>query len=768
MFHGIKAANPDASSFRLTPTSLVLCMAILASAAAFVAIPAWQLMWKGIFSWHVAQPQSWQGALEGVVLGILLLLGFHSRNRWLTLLLVVAPAFLYLRRHAVDVPLLLDLALIEIVIGLGMFIRRRLGLPAATQTLHYLQAFIAGFATWSLLAWTASALDMGSIKALRWLTLILAIPAFFGGHRPLTLFLWNRMRSTDASTKFWAAALTTWGLVLFARSKVAIGYDALWYGLQGMHVLAPGDSVYESLGLISPVHYYPKIYEMLLLPLSAAGDNAVISGVSVLLLVLMLMACHLLMSEFAIPQSARWPTLALIATLPAVANTAIQPKPDIPATLFVLLALLAASRFARSRSWPDAAWFLSCAAIACSVKLTAVPYVGMLLLGTLYAIWRQRASIAIAPCERPAFATLTLGITTIVALLVVARTLILSGLPTIGPDPLFKLWHVLGFELREPAGTLVWAAAQNWSDLPLLLVDWFFRPQYMPHIVISWMGNVWLWLAGTALLATFLLPRKPSSSLPSSMIPAQMLIATGLVLALGISYLVRGSDGNYFLYALLPAIMISASAAFRRLEAAPVALAATLACLPAFALFQAGYSFVSGSWTPGTRALDANFTRSWKQMNQQNRSILARAGLGEIGRYLKSAPTLPRAVGLIDDGNIMFRLPARYEDLTLISYSRPEYVETTPGFLHFMHAQGIGYLILPFSELDPALPRSVPQIARASDIIESMAGVRRVHDQRYYLLDFSRVSAVEWTRVFGTLAEVPADAPGKPEKVIAP
>lgn len=761
MFHKINATNP-ASSPRLTPASLLLSIAILASAAAFVAIPAWQLVWKGAFLWHVSQPQSWQGAIEGFVLGILLLLGFRSRNRWLTMLLVLVPALLYLRRHAVDAPLLLDLALIEIVIGLGMLMRRQLGLPAPTQTLHYLQAFVAGFMTWSLLAWTASALDIGSIKALRWLTLILAIPALFGGHRPLVLFLWKQMRNADASTKSWAAALTAWTILLFARCKITTGYDALWYGLQGMHVLAPGDSVYESLGLVSPVHYYPKIYEMLLLPLSAAGDNAILSGISILILVLMLMASHLLMSQFVVPQSARWPTLALIATLPAVANTATQPKPDILATLFILLALLAAMRFIRSRSWPDAAWLLSCAAIACSAKLTAIPYAGMLLLGTLYAAWRQRASIAIAPCERPSFATMTFGITMIVVVFVVARTLILSGLPTIGPDPLFKLWHVLGFELREPAGTLVWAAAQNWNDVPLLLVDWFFRPQHMPHIVVSWMGNVWLWLTGIAVLAALLLPQKRSPVLPSSMIPVQVLMATGLILALGISYLVRGSDGNYFLYALLPAIIISASAAFRKLDAAPVALAVTLACLPAFAVFQAGYSFVSGSWTPGTRALDTNFTRSWKQMNQQNWGVLARAGLLDIARYLKSAPTLPRVVGLIDNGDIMFRLPARYEDLTMIGYSRPEYVNSATGLLHFMHAQKIGYLILPFSERDPGLPPGAPPLTKASSLIESMAGVRRIDDQRYYLLDFSQVSSAEWARVFEALAETHADANGKP------
>jgi hypothetical protein len=243
-----------------------------------------------------------------------------------------------------------------------------------------------------------------------------------------------------------------------------------------------------------------------------------------------------------------------------------------------------------------------------------------------------------------------------------------------------------------------------------------------------------------------------------------VLIVTGIVLALGVSYLVRGGDGNYFLYALLPAIMLSQSAAFRRLQAAPVALALTLACLPALALFQAGYSFVSGSWTPGTRALDANFSNSWKQINRENRGVLAYAGLGEIGQYLKDAPVLPRVAGLIDDGNVMFRLPARYEDLAMISYSRPEYVESTLGILRFMHAQKIGYLILPFSERDPRLPRATPEVTEASNLIESMIGVRRLDDQRYYLLDLSKVPSTEWTRVLEPLSEVSANATEKPEK----
>src|SRR5690606_24301550 len=204
-----------------------------------------------------------------------------------------------------------------------------------------------------------------------------------------------------ASRRIWGGLLAGWWLVLFARTKVALGYDALWYGLQPQHVLVPRHSIFESLGLVSPVHYYPKIYEMWLLPVSGLGDSSVICGMGILVMVLLLIACRAMMREVNLDEAIQMPALALIATLPALANVAGQPKPDVFATLFVLLSALAAARYIRRPSIDAASWAAACAAIACSAKLTAVPYIGTLVVATLVASWLAKRAEDTAPDPAP-------------------------------------------------------------------------------------------------------------------------------------------------------------------------------------------------------------------------------------------------------------------------------------------------------------------------------------------------------------------------------
>ena len=55
--------------------------------------------------------------------------------------------------------------------------------------------------------------------------------------------------------------------------------------------------------------------------------------------------------------------------------------------------------------------------------------------------------------------------------------------------------------VRANQRALHWAQAQDWSDLPALCADWLFRPQRLPHVVITWVGNVWAWLALLAAVA---------------------------------------------------------------------------------------------------------------------------------------------------------------------------------------------------------------------------------------------------------------------------
>ena len=54
-----------------------------------------------------------------------------------------------------------------------------------------------------------------------------------------------------------------------AKSNHLHSYDPLWYGLRPEQVLAPTASFFDVTGLVSPVYYFPKLYELLIAPLSA-------------------------------------------------------------------------------------------------------------------------------------------------------------------------------------------------------------------------------------------------------------------------------------------------------------------------------------------------------------------------------------------------------------------------------------------------------------------------------------------------------------------
>src|SRR5690606_33957268 len=145
----------------------------------------------------------------------------------------------------------------------------------------------------------------------------------------------------------------------------------------------------------------------------------------------------------------------------------------------------------------DAAWLVAWGTLACLAKLTAIPYVGVLVLATVAAAWHARADACIGGRDgrETRLALIAAAGALVVAGFVTARTWLLAGMPTVGPDPLFKLWTAFGLGLAPPVGTLQWTRPQDWSDVPALLLDWWFRPQRLPHVVISWIGNGWLWCA---------------------------------------------------------------------------------------------------------------------------------------------------------------------------------------------------------------------------------------------------------------------------------
>ncbi len=726
------AGSSSAAATRTPPTRIRVVLGLVV-ALLLCAVVAWGLIVPGPFDWAIVQPQTWQGGIEAaLLLAGLALLQRVSTMRWRVLGTLLLAEF-YLRRHAVDAPAVLCVLYLEFTLALGAAAMRLCGGERPRHGEDYLRAFVLGVSAWSALAWLASALGWGTPAALRLVTLALLPLACWARARPLSLHLLQRSRAWSLRDRVLLALLAGWVLVLFARANYVVSFDGLWYGFRPEYVLTADGSAFTPLGLVSPVYYFPKFYEVYLLPLSGLGDTGVVSGMTVLLLGLTALAGVRLLARCGVTSTtAQLLLAALVLTLPAIANPALEPKPDIACALFLLLGWLFAGDWLLTRRFEHAAWFFAAAALALSSKLIAVPYLGMLVAGialtNLLVHARPSDATAATAQIRPAVAALLLATT--VAAFVVARTWLLAGVPTIGPDPLYKIWTLFGMSLREPAGTLTWAMPQDWATVPGLVVDWLLRPERMEHIAISWTGNVWLWLP----LAALLLRARavaPDAATQAHRRLALFLILAGIVIAIGWSHHARGSDGNYFIAALVPGLVLAVAFAWRQLYHDTRARTVWLAGALLFCGFQAAYAFVSASWTPGTRAFDLVLDRSPRDAREIAKGILAHEGLAEIGAWLSAQPGVARVVGCAPFGAAM-RLPARFEDFPAIALSRPEYVAGLDAALRYMRRFSIQYLLL---------PKPVPGSDAASQLIHGCTphgtppqGTRLVLENDRYLL----------------------------------
>ncbi|MDC8012037.1 hypothetical protein [Tahibacter soli] len=666
---------------------------LVVTALLFCAVVAWRLLAIGPFGWHVGTPQTWQGGLEALVLVAGLAgLQFVASSR-LRIALSAALAALYLRRHAVDIPLLVDALYLEITVALGALALRAGGDGKPRDGEDYLRAFALGLAVWSVCAWTASALGAGTTKDLRWLTLLLAVALPLARAQPLVAYAARAFGTLSRGDRAVAAALAGWFCVLFARTNVVTGFDPLWYGLRGEYVLTGEVSAYRSLGLVSPVHYFPKMYELYLQPLSGLGDFSAINGMTLAVGALLGLAAARLLARCGVDDArAQLLAAAVCLTLPAVANPMLEPKPDVIACLFVVLASLAAIDWLRTRQWPALAWLAAYGLLATQSKLTAIPFLGLLAVATLAHAWLRRAAPVASlpqPAPSPRAALVALALAVAVAVFVTARTQLLAGMPTIGPDPLFRLWQALGFTLREPVGTLQWNWPQEWAGVPALIVDWLFRPERLEHIIITWTGNVWLWLP----LAAFALGGRHVPLPREARTPAVALILAGAIVATAWRYNARGGDGNYFIAAIVPAVVVGVAILWPRVARHAALRAGATAALLAFALFQAAYAFCSASWITGTREFDLHFDRGPRDTRKLDRAAFETHGMARIAQYLRALPGAPRVVGCADFG-ASARLPARFEDLVTMSYTRRHYTDDAGELVAYMRRFDVPYLML--------------------------------------------------------------------------
>ncbi|MET0230792.1 MAG: hypothetical protein ABW186_07680 [Rhodanobacteraceae bacterium] len=720
--------------------SYVLALLIAAGTIACIGVLIDELVGWGPFGWHLSRARTWQGGVEVLALVALLALvaGTVRSTLWRAVLLV-AIGELYLRRHYVDLPMLIDVLYVEILIGAGAFAAKLCGAARASDVRGYLRLAAAGIVLWSFGAWTLSAFGLGSIQGLRAWTLLLAIPAIAARQTPLTVYLSRRFATLGGSERAIVAAIGTWFLCLAARTNLASGFDAWWYGLRGEYALVATGSVFHSLELVAPVNYYPKLWELLLIPVSGLHDTSIIEGLSIAILALIALACLAIMKPVMPGLRTRLLFVALVATVPAIANSALSPKPDLFSAWVLLLACIEAATFAREGRISAFAWAISAFALAFASKLSAPPYIVAIFAALIVCWWRNGKPHSIDASTERRFAVVIAAAAVVVACLVTARTWLLAGVPLIAPEPLLHLFAKFGLTLKAPAGLLSGGPAPDWYDLPALIVDQLFRPQTLAHMVISWIGNVWLYLFALA-LAAMLLVRKPADESRARVAPVYLVVLlTGAALLVLYRNPERGGDGNYFVLPLALAIMVGGYAALRRLpDGMPTRL--LLATLPLFVLFQAAYSFVSAGWAAGTRTFDADFSRTVRDLPHDNKRIFEAGGIAYIAEYLRAVPGTARAVGYVDD-RPAFRLPATFETLNFYEYWRKEPLASGDAFLAYLADHDIDYLVIPRETRRRFTRAMAPAVIEAAGELRAMPDVKRVDDRDYVLYDLAALHA---------------------------
>jgi hypothetical protein len=705
-------------------THLVFVALSLLLALAFQVIPAITVFVEGIYAKKLQHSVFVESATELVVLLALQLLFLHFKRVFVLTWLLTT--FLYLRLHHVLIPALCALIYLEIVVMIGHAFLRLVGLPKREREPGALEAFVAGTIAWVSAALFVSFIGVGSIEELRILTIILAaasLPAWrlrqtlsFGWINGL--FCGNYQRR--ASLSFLALLI----LAQHAKTNNSPGADSLWYGLRPERVLFGENSFYDNLGLVHPVHYYPKLLEVFLAPLSDLGDYSFILCGNVMLFSLLLFVVYRFALSVSLSSKLALITTCVLGSIPGAANMASSAKPDVASWLFMSLA--AYFLWMSLRTPPNSSWLLGLAAISISlsVKLTALFYTPLLAIGYLCAtgvlIAARRASTAkelvadLLPATRQYIIVLSLSIFALCGFW--ARTYSATGYPVMH-EVSRPLWSFLGFELKYPYYLQKTGKGDSLIEMGIgrLLEKWSFllfgqggdkNVDGNDHWFMLWPGNIVAFLLVLIFLAWSLriIPRRISRA------PLVLMAAPTALGALYFSSIYKnGGDGNYFVFP----VIIAALACLQYLAQASSKSRLWLGLpMVIFIPLQFTLMLVSHeSWQVGTGRFNFDLTKSFIDSPQYDESTLRRLDAWDIELYFREHAKNRRCIGFVRK-RLWRSFSCGYESFEEMSRFHNENIKWPSGklppfsnakaFLEYLDWANIEYIIMPE---DGRLPR---------------------------------------------------------------
>ncbi len=465
-----------------------------------------RVLWHGVFSWELRQPEYAELLFEMAVLFAVFFLACRLiGDIRLKLAVIAAAAAVFLWIHVILLPLAVSGAYLLYLCAAGRGLRRLLGADVRQKRLGGRDFLVGSQAVIGLFC-VMSAAGIGSIPFL--CAAVLAGAALMaaagirrgrsrkgadgveGSVRTGTEDMAGHSRAgandetnlprmgaddtpggpwkgTGGADRAGAAARGRWsaGMSLAAafvltvfclqagRMNISVDYDSLWYGVRSAFILDNGRGIYENLGTVGAVYTYSKGWETLTLPLSILPSYSFLISMNLWLAAGVWILIRRIAGYF---MNRRMSLLlgTLLISLPCIMNMALTAKPDM-ATLFVqllmireLLRFLAPEKSGEKTPGPALYYALAAFLMSWTFKPTALVFsTAVCGMSLLYLLAAGRLTFRCGKRERAEAAGVTaLALGELTGIW--ARTWILTGLPV--TSVFSSLLVKLGFKMKYP------------------------------------------------------------------------------------------------------------------------------------------------------------------------------------------------------------------------------------------------------------------------------------------------------------------------------
>lgn len=693
----------------------------------------------GVYRWHFVQPETIQGGLELIVL-LFCMIVFNTvvnLERKVALGVNILLIIVYLKLHQVLLPVLTVYLYIEIIFFIGKTLLIKLNQYKEKCLFSIINSFMVGFSIWSICALLLSILGQGTFWDLRILTLVLlSISIIFNRQFSLVSYeLFVKFHSASNFLKI--GSLFIWILVLiqFAKSNSALDYDSIWYGLRPEQVLIGQNSFFDSLGLSMYVHYYPKLFELFLAPISNLGDHSFIYAGTTIFLFLLYLLIYLFFKTVNLSENKSILYTGLLASIPAICNMASTAKTDIFTTFFIVLVGYYLFLWIHKKSGLYFILSLCAAFISFGGKLTSYLYVPLLYIGFLIAIicfkkMNKHLLIDLVSVKKHKMGSILLIVSILVWLLVCYRTLKLTGYPIYPVAG--SLWGMMGFDLKYPFITDMELLSTKLSffDMVLHWTNIIFNPAQYTHYIMVWPSNLYVFLFLATVIVIVLFKNHIKSE-------ALFLFISLIPIMLSVIYYVstipEGGDGNYFIGPIILCSIVflnTIDPIFGKIRIFQIALIL-------FLIVQTSLMFVSHfSWSWGTAVFNADLTKTDFESVIRKETLFKQEGLWEIEQYIKEGKNY-NCLGFGKEQTLN-ELSCRFEDVPHINsrYGNFEIIKTKENFLKYVKWANVKYFIMPYDNVSG----EYKEVMKVIKNYELDPDTTIIKDKMFYLIDISNVA----------------------------